>query len=80
MTRYAFTLPDGEHVTGGVITQSGYLGPGQIGVLRCDLIHAELGLSLVHVLEADRGCALVADPDRQLVRLVPLAGAKVLPA
>ena len=80
MTRYHFTLPGGEHVTGAVLGRDGFLGPGQVGAIRCDLVHAELGLPLVNLQESASGHAILADLDRKLLRLVPLAGAQVSPA
>lgn len=78
-TQYRFTLPSGESITGGVVGRGGgYLGPGQVGAIKADLVHAELGLSLL-TLGHTLGSALVTDAPGYF-RLVPLYGVEVSPA
>lgn len=78
MTRYAFALADGECVTGAVLAKDGkFLPRGRSGHIRADLVHAELGLSLTTCAEPEPGHVMLVDPERDLARVVPLAGAAV---
>lgn len=77
---YRFDLPSGESVVGEVLTPTGRLGVGQVGALRIDAVHAEMGLSFVNVLEStrERGYALVVTAGNRGARPLSLADARII--